>query len=546
MNTFYHRSQKPWAYQVEDETVELNFKMGKGEIESAKVIYGDALGLYIAGKWFRKEEVMVKQAETTFHEIWTGRMKFKSKRFRYAFELKFKNGDTVLVGEIGPLGPKEEINAEGNGFTFSYWQEENFLNTPEWFKHTNWYQIFPDRFAKEGGSEDFVPWSKIKPEAHEFYGGNIQGIIKKLPHIKSLGFSGIYLTPVFESPSAHRYDTTDYFKIAIILGTDEDFQELIDEAHKLGIKVMMDAVYNHIGASSMQWQDVLKNGKSSKYADWFWINDWDYLKQPDDYNGDFEERYPYETFSYAEGMPRLRWANPEVKKYLLDATAKWTKMGIDGWRLDVSFEPSFNFWRDFKRTVTEISPEIAIIGEVWWDSIDFLNGDMWHGVMNYPLRKIIINYLQGAQSIEEKQKFVYRFNDISYQYTPEQQWGMFNLLSSHDTPRLITTLKNDQDKYKLGMRLMFLNPGSTSTYYGEEIGLEGEHDPDNRRPMPWGETRIDFSDFFRELNKDKEELIKHSNIHDRFYAELSDGKITLQNKTVKLIVNNFDVELQIK
>ncbi len=543
LETFEHRATAPFVSQKNDGKVEVTFKVGKNQLRKAKIIYGDALGLYIGGKWFHKEANFKKVGETTFGEMWTVTMDHFSKRYRYGIQLEDYEGNEYLIGEIGLLESKEVINQEGNGFTFNYWNEVNNLNTPNWYREINWFQIFPDRFNKVGNEgKEFADWNNMNPKSHELYGGNVKGIIEKLEYIKSLGFTGLYLTPIFESNTSHRYNTKDYYKIDPVLGTEDDFKELIDKAHDLGLRVMLDAVYNHIGSLSDIWQDVLKNKEKSKYKDWFWINDFNNLKQPNEYEeGEFEETYPYETFSFVTEMPRLNWNNPVVVDYLLKATEKWTKMGIDGWRLDVSFIPSYDFWRDFKKCVTSVNPDIVIIGEVWWDSINYLRGDMWHGVMNYPLRKIIMEYAQSNQDKESKERFVHRFNETSYMYTPEQQWGMFNLISSHDILRAITYFKNDIEKFKLAAELLFIMPGATSTYYGEEIGLEGEHDPDNRKPMPWNLIRHDFKDFYRQQNILKETITKRASIFNRYYAKLVDDKIIIENGTDTFI---FDKRLE--
>ncbi|TCG11663.1 glycoside hydrolase family 13 protein [Mycoplasma todarodis] len=543
LETFEHRAVSPFVNQKENGKVEVTFKIGKNKLKSAKVYYGDALGLYIDGKWFCKEGEFKKKGEGTHGEYWSVEMDHFTKRYRYGILLETLEGDEYLIGEVGLIDGKDQINQEGNGFTFNYWNDANNLNTPEWYKSINWFQIFPDRFNKVGNdNEKFAKWENLNPKSHELYGGNIKGIIAKLEYIKSLGFSGIYLTPIFESDTSHRYNTKDYYKIDPVLGKEEDFQELINKAHKLGLRVMLDAVYNHIGSLSDIWQDVLKNKENSRYKEWFWINDFSNLKQPNEYKeGEFQKTYPYETFSFVSEMPRLNWNNPEVTDYLLDATKKWTNMGIDGWRLDVSFIPSYDFWRKFKNCVTHINPSIVIIGEVWWDSINYLRGDMWHGVMNYPLRKIIIEYVNSEKALNDKKRFIFRFNEISYLYTPEQQWGMFNLISSHDILRAITLFENDVEKFKLAAEMLFIMPGSTSTYYGEEIGLEGKHDPDNRKPMPWGIIRHDFKDFYREQNALKEKLTKRTSIFNRYFAKLIKGKIVIENGVDEFI---FDKRLE--
>lgn len=538
LETIYHRVQKPWTFPMPKGKVGVVIRIGKKLVGKIELVFGDPMGGWEKAGWVNFKKDMELVCETSEHEIYEVNMFIPTKRYRYAFKISPKNGKAFLWGESGVLNGEEEIKEWAKGFTYSYWNEVDFLKTPDWFRKTSWYQIFPDRFARVGNcSKNLASWNK-KPKGHELYGGNIKGIINKLEHIKSLGFNGIYLNPIFEAKTAHRYETKDYYNIDNILGNEEEFQDLISKAHKLGIKVMLDGVFNHIGYHSKQFQDVIKNKEKSKYKDWFWINNFNNIKQPSEYEkGEFQKDYPYETFAIVPEMPRLNWENKEVRSYLMGAAEKWTRMGIDGWRLDVSFEPPIKFWREFSEKVKGVNKDIVIIGEVWWDSITFLESDIWHGIMNYPIRRIILDYVMSKQTLKNKEKFVYQFNKLAYTYTPEQQWGMFNLMSSHDVERLITLLENDENKYKMAMELCFLQPGAPSTYYGQEIGLEGGFDPDNRRAYPWHLNSKKYFSFFQELNKKRNSFVEESDIFSRFIAKLINDEIILENSTNKIIVN---------
>lgn len=538
----HHRARKPWVFQVSNGQVEVNVQVSKKTVKKITLIYGDPMGGWKPSGWVKKQEGMTLKGETAFHEIWSGTMFISTKRFRYAFEVVTNDNKKILYGEDGQLQKIEDVKEWGKGFTYSYWNEVDFLNVPKWYRETSWYQIFPDRFAISDASKSKVNWEE-KPQGHEIFGGDLKGIISKLEHIKKLGFSGVYLTPIFKAYTSHRYETNNYYEIDPILGSTRDFKKFIKAAHQLNLKVMLDAVFNHIGYHSKQFQDVIKNKEKSKYKDWFWINDFSNLKQASDYVDDeFENKYPFETFATVPAMPRLNWSNKKVKEHLIRAAEKWTKMGVDGWRLDVSFEPPLVFWKEFNKRLKIVKEDIVIVGEIWWDAINYLENDVWHGVMNYPLRRIIIDFVQSSQELRDRKIFVEKFNRLSFSYTPEQQWGMMNLMSSHDVDRLITLFKKDSKRYKQAMRLCFFNPGAPSTYYGQEIGLEGNFDPDNRRAYPWGKKLDTYFDFFKDLNREHKLFVNTSKIHDRFVAKLEGTKIILFNSTNKIIVEDFDVK----
>ncbi|MDI4567750.1 MAG: glycoside hydrolase family 13 protein [Mycoplasma sp.] len=554
LETFYHRSQSPWIYQLEDNGITVEFRIAKNKIKRAYLLVKDPMASFdMENPYFelRKTIEMVKEGETIYHEYWSGSVALETKRYRYAFKLIDENDKEYVVGYYG-LIDKESFWKEAKGFVWAYWDKDNNLNVPSWYKKTNWYQIFPDRFNRVSESNEknkYTSWQQTIPKGHELYGGNLEGIIEKLEYIKSIGFNGVYLTPIFKSNSSHRYATIDYYEIDPILGDEKTFKKLIDKAHQLDIKIMIDAVYNHMSALSPIFQDVIKNKEKSKYYDWFKIRNVNDLETIKNFNMSWNDyaksKYPYETFAFVADMPRLNWSNLKLKNHLFESAKKWTNLGIDGWRLDVSNTPTFNFWREFKKEISKIKNDIVIIGEVWYESINWLLGDQWHGVMNYPLRDVIFDLIRSNFSLEDKQKFVYNFNIISYQYTPEQQWGLFNLLSSHDTARLITLLKNDKKKFELATSILFFQPGATSTYYGEEIGLEGGNDPDCRRPMAWKQTFIDFKNHYLELTEKHKKLANHVSIFNRTYAKLDGDNILLINSKYQVLMNKDKVELKL-
>ncbi len=291
----------------------------------------------------------------------------------------------------------ENLHHEGNGFKLPYIHEIDGCQVPEWVSKTVWYQIFPERFAN--GNAEFTPegalaWdAAISPKTTDFFGGDLQGIIDHLDYLQDLGITGLYLCPIFESPSNHKYNTTDYFEIDRHFGDKETFRQLVEQAHQRGMRVMLDAVFNHMGEQSAQWQDVLKHGEKSVYKDWFHIQKFpvtnDKLMNP--------KELPYHTFAFASYMPKLNTANPEVKDHLLNVATYWIEhFDIDAWRLDVANGLIINSGEIFVRLFWPKSLTF-ILGEVWHTSQPWLNGDEFHAVMNYPLRIVSRTTFEQAQ-----------------------------------------------------------------------------------------------------------------------------------------------------
>jgi cyclomaltodextrinase / maltogenic alpha-amylase / neopullulanase len=323
------------------------------------------------------------------------------------------------------------------------------VKTPEWVKSTIWYQIFPERFAN--GNHDNDPagvkiWNSADhPTREDFYGGDLQGVIDHLDHLVDLGINGLYLCPIFKAHSNHKYDTIDYLEIDQDFGDKETFRRLVQEAHKRGIKVMLDAVFNHMGDLSPQWQDVLENGADSHFADWFHVN-----KFPATYNetADFEHAtdITYDTFAFTPHMPKLNTANPDVQKYLLQVATYWIdQFDIDAWRLDVANEVDHHFWHEFATACRAQKKDFYILGEIWHSSQSWLNGDQFDAVMNYAYTDAILNYFIFKQTDFETLQD--QINSQLVLYRDPINEVQFNVLDSHDTPRHHAKYKNRGIRY---------------------------------------------------------------------------------------------------
>ena len=375
--------------------------------------------------------------------------------------------------------------------------------TPGWVKDAVFYQIFPDRFRIGQGpaghpapvQSAFEAWD-APPTLRGFKGGNLWGVIEKLDYIKEQGFNALYFCPVFASTANHRYHTADYLQVDPLLGGHEALKHLLERAHAHGIRVILDGVFNHTGRAFFAFQHLLENGEQSPYRDWYHVKGFPlnpYGKNPN-----------YEAWWGNPELPKLRVETPEVREYLLFVAEHWVRFGADGWRLDVPNEiPDPEFWRAFRRRVKGANPEAYLVGEIWEEADAWLQGDIFDGVMNYPLARAVLGFVGGealdrelaARSglgrVEPLQAlaFSHRLEDLFGRYPWTAVLAQMNLLTSHDTPRLLSLLRGDVARARLALGLLFLLPGNPTVYYGEEVGMEGGPDPENRGGMVWEEGR---------------------------------------------------------
>ena len=315
----------------------------------------------------------------------------------------------------------------------------------------------------------------------------------------------MYFNPIFKAPSNHKYDTQDYYQIDPHFGDAKLFKKLVEQAHQRGMRVMLDAVFNHIGDQSPMWQDVLKNGQDSKYADWFHINRFPVTYTPTD-NFEFAKDATYDTFDYTPHMPKLNTANPKVQDWLLDIAGYWVReFDIDAWRLDVANEIDHHFWRRFHNEMLTLKDDFYILGEIWHSAQPWLNGDEFTGVMNYDYTGAIINHFIKHEL--SSQGLVDRLSHQLMLYRDQTNAMMFNVLDSHDTARIMTLANEDDQLVRQTLAFTFLQPGSPSIYYGTEYGMTGGNDPDCRKPMNWypDAKAIAMHDFVRDLIKWRKE-----------------------------------------
>ena len=351
------------------------------------------------------------------------------------------------------------------------------MSVPYWVPDAVFYQIFPDRFANGDPANDppnVVPWGS-KPTIWNFMGGDLRGILQRLDYLLDLGITAIYLNPIFQATSNHRYNISDYYRIDPKLGTMDDFRALLAACHANGVRVVLDGVFNHTGRGFFAFNDILENGEHSPYRDWYHIRRF----PPRAYGeGQAED---YEAWWGFRSLPKLNTDNPAVRAFILDVARYWLAQGIDGWRLDVPNEIDNDaFWQTFRQVVKEANPDAYLVGEIWTADARWVRH--FDGLMHYPLREAILGFVGGAL---EAEAFAEQLQSFVALYGEHAQ-GMYLPLGSHDTERVITVL-GDEAKVRLAMGLQFGYPGAPAVYYGDEIGLEGGKDPDNRRAFPWDE-----------------------------------------------------------
>ncbi|MGZ7441584.1 alpha-glycosidase [Paenibacillus sp. TH7-28] len=484
LEALYHVPRDKWAYAYDPATIHLRFRTKRDDVERVFALTGDKYDW----KGTYQELAMEKAAHDRMFDYWEVSVRPKFKRLSYAFKL-VSGAETVYVQDSGIQ--TEEPTPPGELFEFPYIHEIEVFKVPEWAKQAVFYQIIPERFANGDPSNDPKPvetWSG-KPTRENFFGGDLQGVLDHLDDLVDLGITAIYFTPLFTAPSNHKYDTMDYKQVDPHFGDNELLKKVVESCHERSIRVVLDAVFNHCGEQFPPFQDVLKNGAASPYADWFHVN-----KFP----ARVENGVPtYDTFGFFPKMPKFNTANPQLKEYLLGVAEYWIKeIKLDGWRLDVANEIDHHFWREFRQVVKRANPDAYLIGEVWSDSLNWLLGDQFDSVMNYPFADKVLEFFTGGM---DGCAFSDEMGALIMRYPQQTNEVVFNMLCSHDTPRLLARVGGDKRKLKLCVVFLFTYIGTPCVFYGDEIGLTGDGDPDCRKCMEWDQSKQDreLYDFYK-------------------------------------------------
>lgn len=426
----------------------------------------------------RKATLMRKVACDGLRDYYEAELEFHVVCLRYCFELEDMDGNRSFFSNCGFTDTIPQDMERLFDCPQTLREEERFC-VPAWAANKVVYQIFPSRFATHKQVNDSIWYqAPIGPKAN--LEGSLRGIIQRLDYIKNLGVDVLYMTPIFFSNSSHKYDTIDYYRIDPSFGTKEDLKELIDKAHEMGLRVILDGVFNHTAPEFFAFADVVKHGENSAYKDWYYVDNFPICRIPGLHN--------YKCFGYFGGMPKVNLQCSEAAAYFTEVALYWLRQsGADGWRLDVGDEISHHFWRSFRKAVKAEFPEALIVGEIWHHALDFLQGDQWDSVMNYPFYRSILDFV--AEGSISASQFLgnlgfQRGNTHSAAYPL-----LWNLIGSHDTARILHLCGEDRKKQKLAAALQLLMPGMPMIYYGDEVGMTGGKDPDCRRGMLWGEDR---------------------------------------------------------
>lgn len=479
-SAIFHDMDKRFCYAIDKDLFVIRVQVKKDDMKEVILHYEDKY-IPMERKDTRMTLPMKKVATSQFHDYYEAQLQMHLICLRYFFEFTDMQGEKVYYGNYE--FDKECITNRDRMFDCPQnLREEEMFEVPQWAANKVVYQIFPSRFATTQPVDKKL-WYKAPITPMDDLHGNLRGIIEHLDYIKDLGIDVVYLTPIFKSNSCHKYDTIDYYQVDPSFGTTEDLKELVQKSHERGMKVVLDAVYNHTGREFFAFQDILEKGEKSKYLDWYFIDE----LPP---RGEWGEIPNFKCFGYYGGMPKLNLKNPEVEKYITDVACYWIKeCDIDGWRLDVGDEISHFFWKNFRKAIKAVKKDMLIIGEIWHYAGDFLEGDEWDTVMNYPFYLNLIDLL-ADEKINVSQ-FVQNLGYLKGRLNKKCYPLMWNLIDSHDTARFLHLCNDNKKKQHLAAAFQLLLPGMPMVYYGDEYAMPGANDPDCRRGMYWDEEYQD-------------------------------------------------------
>ena len=435
---------------------------------------------------------------------------------------------------------------------------------PAWWKDAVVYQIFPDRFARESdwqpqepekrkGSHRFLirDWDTpvFYPRAEDnavsswpFWGGTLRGIQEKLPYLRSLGVTALYLNPIFEAKSNHRYDTADYTRIDPLLGTEADFVALCAAAEEQGMHIILDGVFNHTGNDSIYFDAYGNYGTAQQYKSWFRFGE--------------QYRHGYECWWDVPDLPNVEENDPSYREFLCGEEGiirRWLRRGASGWRLDVADELPDSLIADIRAAMKTERPDSLLMGEVWEDASnkvsysqlrEYFLGNELDCTMHYPFREIALDFLQGRC---HARKACDRLWELKEHYPRENLYAAMNLIGSHDRERTLTLFQGDKRLLKQAFFLQFVLPGVPCIYYGDEAGMTGGPDPYNRGPFPWGREDRELTDYLTELT---DLYAAHPVLKDGEYEPVAFGEDVLgcrrwdSRESTVALVNRSDWDIE--
>ncbi|WML34947.1 glycoside hydrolase family 13 protein [Clostridium sp. OS1-26] len=522
-------------YYIKHNSWEGRFRKPFGAVKSGEKVY-----INLEAENFSKAEIVLIYFDGTEECIGLSSKKINEDLYNYFTEISIKEDYKGLINYYFKFYKDYQIiyygnNADGlggEGRVYQYSPKSYQITVhkdfevPIWFKEGIVYQIFVDRFRngnKDGKVDNpkknsfiygtwqdepmYIRDANGKVVRWDFYGGNLKGVIEKLEYLKNLGVDIIYLNPIFEASSNHKYDTADYKSIDPMFGDENIFKELCHKAEQLGIKIILDGVFNHTGSDSIYFNKFgnysslgAYQSKYSTYYKWYIFSEY-----PD----------KYECWWGIDNHPSIDEMNEDYINFIIkdkdSVINKWMKLGISGWRLDVADELPDEFIKLFKSHIKEIKEDSVLIGEVWEDASNkisysrkrkYLFGEELDSVTNYPFRNLVINFINSRITAEG---FIRNIMSLYENYPRESFYCNLNILGTHDTERILTSIDKDNRKnmYKLiiALSIQMTMPGVPLIYYGDEAGLTGGKDPLNRKPYPWKHEDVNIYNIYEAIIK---------------------------------------------
>lgn len=463
--TIFHRPMSEYAFALDDTHYIFRLRTGKGEAESVRLYYADRA--VMTPKLQFAPLPMEKFRTDRYFDWYEIRLETRFERIAYYFELQ--NGVETLF-YYGDCYEMAGTPTRADYFQLPFNHRADRFAAPAWTRDAVVYNIFPDSFAAG---------KRLAPNgAPPCRGGTVRGVTENLDYIASLGFNCIYLNPIFAARSYHRYDTLDYYRIDPHMGAEDDLRDLVRRAHALGIRVILDGVFNHVSSDHPFFRDVLEKGRASRYYSCFYA-------LPETPRMPAAGELPgYTCFSYVADMPKTNTADPFLRQYFCDIGAYWVrKFDVDGWRLDVANELDDGFLRAFRASVKAAKSDALIVGEVWENAAHYLGGDMLDSAMNYDFRRYCRRFF--AEQTVDAETFDTNVSTLLLRYNENALFAQLNLLDSHDVSRFLSLCGGKTERMELAVLLQMTFPGMPCVFYGDEKGLCGESEPEYRRPMEW-------------------------------------------------------------
>ena len=454
-----------YAFALDDTHYIFRLRTGKGEAESVRFYYADRA--VMTPKLQFAPLPMEKFRTDRYFDWYEIRLETRFERIAYYFELQ--NGVETLF-YYGDCYEMAGTPTRADYFQLPFNHRADRFAAPAWTRDAVVYNIFPDSFAAG---------KRLAPNgAPPCRGGTVRGVTENLDYIASLGFNCIYLNPIFAARSYHRYDTLDYYRIDPHMGAEDDLRDLVRRAHALGIRVILDGVFNHVSSDHPFFRDVLEKGRASRYYSCFYaLPETPRLPAAGELPG-------YTCFSYVADMPKTNTADPFLRQYFCDVGAYWVrKFDVDGWRLDMANELDDGFLRAFRASVKAAKSDALIVGEVWENAAHYLGGDMLDSAMNYDFRRYCRRFF--AEQTVDAETFDTNVSTLLLRYNENALFAQLNLLDSHDVSRFLSLCGGKTERMELAVLLQMTFPGMPCVFYGDEKGLCGESEPEYRRPMAW-------------------------------------------------------------